>query len=114
MIVVGRDKLVDRLGQGFLLPVEVVPFARPVVARALARLGCEPALRLAGPGESYVTDNGCEILDCRFPDGIEDPEGLALRISQIPGAVEHGLFLGLATSAVVAAEDGSIEILERA
>lgn len=113
VIVVGRNKLVDRLGQSFLLPVEVVPFARPVVARALQRLGCEPALRLAGPGESYVTDNGCEILDCRFPGGIEDPEEVALEIAQIPGVVEHGLFLGLATAAVVAAEDGSVEILER-
>lgn len=113
VIVVGRNKLVDRLGQTFLLPVEVIPFARPVVTRALQALGCEPTLRLRAPGEVFLTDNGCEILDCRFPGGIDDPEALAARLSAIPGAVEHGLFLELATSAIVAAQDGSFEILER-
>ena len=50
VIVVGRAKVVERLGLGFLLPVEVVPFARPVVSRALAKLGAQPTLRLAGRG----------------------------------------------------------------
>ncbi len=83
--VVDDQKLVDRLGR-FPLPVEVIPMARGHVARQLARLGGEPALR-AG----FVTDNGNHILDVRNL-AIDDPVALETEINQIAGVVTVGLF----------------------
>ena len=94
-IVVGPDKVVARLGLGFLLPVEIVPFARPVVHRALVALGCQPSLRVGEGGAGYLTDNGNEILDCQFPEGIADAAALERSILGLPGVVECGLFIGL-------------------
>ena len=113
VIVVGRDKVVERLGLGFLLPVEVVPFARPMVQRALQGLGAEPNLRLAEQERAYRTDNGNEILDCRFPEGIADAAGLEQEIDRIPGVVESGLFVGLAHVMVVGEEGGGAELVAR-
>lgn len=110
VVVVGRNKVVDRLGLGFLLPVEVVPFARPTVARALRSLGCEPNLRLDGPKEAYLTDNGNWILDCRFAGGIADAPKLERAIDAIPGVVESGLFCGLAHVLVIGEPDGTAEV----
>ena len=114
VIVVGRSKLVERLGTTFLLPVEVVPFARSVVEREIARLGAEPILRQVEAGGPYFTDNGNAILDCRFADGIADAPALERELDLIPGVVETGLFIGLAHVVVVGDEDGSCEILEKA
>ena len=108
--VVGRDKLVERLGTTFLLPVEVVPFALATVSRAIKRLGAEPAVRLAKPGEPFVTDNGNQILDCKFADGIADARALAEQLSREPGVVEHGLFIDLATDVVIGDESGEAEL----
>lgn len=113
VVVVGRDKLVERLGTTFPLPVEVVPFARATVARALAALGCEPVPRRAKDGSIARTDNGNEVLDCRFPDGIADAAALETRLAAIPGVVESGLFIGLAHVLVVGHDDGSTEVRER-
>ena len=113
VIVVDRSKLVERLGVKCLLPVEVVPFARPAVARRLAELGAVSTVRLASADEPYLTDNANEILDCRFEGGISDPVGLEARLSAIPGAVENGLFVDLAHVLVVGDEDGGTEVRER-
>lgn len=113
VIVVGRDKLVERLGLAFPLPVEVVPFARPAVHRRLTELGATPRLRRAKDGGDYRTDNGNEILDCAFAQGIADPADLERRLSLVPGIVECGLFVGLAHALVIADDDGTVEIRER-
>ncbi len=113
IIVVGRDKLVDRLGRGFLLPVEVIPFAVPVVGRALEALGCEPVKRMSGRDESFVTDNHNVILDCRFPDGIEQPAEMERAIGAVPGVVESGLFVDLTHVVVVGEADGSATVIEK-
>jgi ribose 5-phosphate isomerase A len=113
VIVVGRNKLVERLGTTFDLPVEVVPFARPMVERAIAKLGATPKLRAAADGGEYLTDNGNQILDCHYPDGIADPAGMETRLDTIPGVVETGLFIGLAHVCVVGDEDGGCEVRER-
>ena len=112
VIVVGPDKVVDRLGTTFPLPVEVVPFAAATVRRALARLGCEPARR-EKHAQPVTTDNGNWVLDCRFPEGIADAAALERAIAAIPGAVESGLFVGLAHVLVVGRADGSSEVRER-
>ena len=113
VIVVGRNKVVERLGTTFDLPVEVVPFARPVVERAIRRLGAEPRLRTGESGEEYRTDNGNQILDCCFEEGIEDPATMERAFHRIPGVVETGLFVGLAHVMVVGEEDGGCEVVER-
>lgn len=113
VVVVGRNKVVERLGLGFLLPIEFVPFAGSTVRRALAALGCEPVLRTRETGEAFVTDNGNHIHDCRFPDGIGDPRGLEAATLQIPGVVECGLFIDLAHVLVIGDDDGSVEVREK-
>ncbi|MEE8111416.1 MAG: ribose-5-phosphate isomerase RpiA [Acidobacteriota bacterium] len=112
-IVVDRGKLVDRLGTGFRLPVEVVPLARSSVVRSLVVLGAEPEPRKNSHGEDYRTDHGNEILDCRFPGGIADPAALEREIARIPGVMESGLFIGLAQRLLIGDPDGKVEIRER-
>jgi ribose 5-phosphate isomerase A len=113
VIIVGPDKVVDKLGTTFLLPVEVTTFALPTVSRALEAFGCETVLRLSDPGVAMTTDNGNQILDCRFPSGIDDARELERAIAAIPGVVESGLFIDLADAVVIGHEDGSSELRER-
>jgi ribose 5-phosphate isomerase A len=112
-IVVDRSKVVERLGVRFLLPVEVVPFARGAVGRAIERMGARAHLRVSPEGGSYRTDNGNEILDCAFPGGIADPAALETMLDRIPGVVETGLFVGLAHVLVIGASDGSVDVREK-
>lgn len=114
VIVVDRSKVVERLGLRFLLPVEVVPFARATVARKLAQLGATWTLRMREAREVYLTDNGNEILDCKFPGGIADAPALERALDEIPGVVESGLFIGLAHALVLGDEEGKSEVRERA
>jgi ribose 5-phosphate isomerase A len=112
VIVAGENKVVSRLGTTFALPVEVVPFALASVARAIARLGCEPKERLR-EGRGYRTDNGNAILDCSFARGIEDAPALERALRTIPGVVESGLFIGLAHVLVLGKDDGTLEVRTR-
>lgn len=109
VIVVGANKVVSKLGTTFALPIEVVPFARASVEKALRRLGCEPKLRTNAAGV-FVTDNSNHILDCRFTQGIADARGLEAQLSRVPGIVESGLFIGLAHVVVVGNPDGSCDV----
>lgn len=114
VIVVDRSKVVERLGVRFLLPVEVVPFARATVARKIAQLGATWTLRMRVGKEVYLTDNGNEILDCKFPGGIADAPRLERALDEIPGVVESGLFIGLAHTLILGDEEGQVEVRERA
>lgn len=107
--VVGANKIVERLGTTFPLPIEVVPFARGVVQRALAQLGAEATLR-SRDGTAFRTDNGNEILDARFEGGIADTGAMERAIDRIPGVVESGLFVGLAHVLVIGFPDGRVEV----
>lgn len=110
IIIVDDSKLVPKLGTKSPLPVEVLPFGQGHTRRALERLGCEPTLRMKD-GRPFITDGGNLIFDCRFP-GIESPFFLESRLNTIPGVVENGLFLNMATKVIVASPDG-IKIMER-
>jgi len=104
IVVADASKVVERLG-AFPLPVEVIPFALGVVRARIRKLGAEPVVRRAKDGEGpFTTDEGNRILDCPF-GAIPDPERLDAALSSIPGVVEHGLFLGLATEVIVARKD---------
>jgi ribose 5-phosphate isomerase A len=111
VVVVDESKLVESLGVG-PLPVEVEPFGWEATLEALASLGCEPELRMdpADKERPYVTDGGHYTADCQF-GSIPDPAALEGEIKSIPGALECGLFVGLA-SAVVVGRDGGTEIIE--
>jgi ribose 5-phosphate isomerase A len=108
IVVVDSTKMVELLGR-FPLPVEVVKMALPVVEPKLNALGLKSKLRKAKNGDGpYLTDENNYILDCAC-GAIDEPEVLAAEIRGIVGVVEHGLFLGMATLALVAGEDGVTE-----
>jgi ribose 5-phosphate isomerase A len=110
VVIADESKWVGTLGR-FPLPIEVVPFGLAPVRRAVeaaaAAAGCPgPArLRLSKDGHAFVTDGGHWILDAAL-ERIADPKPLADRLSGIAGVVEHGLFIGLAHTAVLANQDG--------
>jgi len=104
VVVADSTKLVKILGR-FPLPVEVVKMALPLVEPKLTALGFTPKLRMAKDGSIYLTDESNYILDC-WSTGIAEPESTAAEIRSIVGVVEHGLFLGMATMALVGGEDG--------
>ena len=112
VIVADASKVVEKLGTKAPVPVEVDPFGEAIQPEFLRSLGAEPTLRRRADGSVLVTDGGNHILDCRFPGGIDDPEALEAALSLRPGIVETGLFLGLATAAVIAGE-GGVEVRAR-
>ena len=107
IVVADSSKLVDALGVG-PLPVEIDSFGWETTLEALGTLGCEPELRMdwTDPGRPFVTDGGHYTADCTF-EKIADPASLEVQIKHIPGALESGLFVGLARAAVVAGENGT-------
>ena len=105
IVIADESKLVDKLGVRSPLPVEVIRFEAQYQADWLKTLGCQPVLR-RDKLEPYLTDNHNYILDCTFPDGIDDPVGLAALLSDRVGVVAHGLFLGMANEAIVATAEG--------
>ncbi len=109
VILVTPDKLVERLGDSYPLPIEVVPFARWPVERALRELGFDITARDDG---QYRTDNSNMILDARMPGGIAEPDVMEWMLALIPGIAESGLFIGLADWAILGNDDGSIQVLE--
>jgi ribose 5-phosphate isomerase A len=98
-VIADASKEVARLG-AFPLPVEVVPFALPLVERRVRALGAQPTLRRSSDGAPFVTDAGHHILDLQID--LADPEATASALRAIPGVVEHGLFIGLAKVVLVA------------
>ena len=113
VVITDRSKQVATLGR-FALPVEVVAFGleatRRKIERAARLTGCVGVLTLRRDKSGHVfdTDSGNRIIDCAFGT-IPDPEALAAALAIIPGVVEHGLFIGLA-SAIIIADAAGIEI----
>ena len=113
VVVAEASKKVERLGQGFRLPVEVVPFGWRDTRRRLVPWLPHAELRSAEDGsDPYVTDEGHYILDCAIPPEA-DPATLATALKTVPGVVEHGLFLDMADLALLGNDDGTVERLER-
>jgi ribose 5-phosphate isomerase A len=110
VVVADASKQVPVLGK-FPLPVEVIRFARALVARRISALGADVRLRTGPDGKPYITDENNHILDCRFGE-IRDPDRLARQLSDMPGVVEHGLFIGMA-SVVLFARGNEIVQLTR-
>ncbi|MFW5912778.1 MAG: ribose-5-phosphate isomerase RpiA [Candidatus Hadarchaeota archaeon] len=104
-IVVDESKLVKKLGEGFHLPVEVVPFAYGYTSGNLERHGKKAVLRKLKSGVPFVTDNGNYILDLKI-DEIEDPESMEVRMNSIPGVIENGIFHDLADLVFLGHKEG--------
>lgn len=105
VVMADASKCVPQLGYRTPVPVEVVPFAAPLCSRHLAALGATVVVRRGEEGAPFRTDEGHIILDSSF-GLIADPPVLARAIRDIPGVVEHGLFLSMASLAVIAGPDG--------
>ncbi len=113
IVVVDGNKVVEKLGSTFLLPVEVIPMALAPVTRHLEKLGGKPELRMgikkAGP---VVTDQGNLVIDVKF-DSIENPAELESTINNIPGVLDNGLFVAVADLILVGEiKDGQATVRE--
>ncbi|MEP3049346.1 MAG: ribose-5-phosphate isomerase RpiA [Roseibium sp.] len=109
VVIADASKNVECLGK-FPLPIEIVPFGlettRLAILDVLSALSLPQSLTLRGGAETpFVTDGGHYLLDAQL-EKIKETQGLAERLVAIPGVVDHGLFLKLATKAYVAGEDG--------
>ncbi|HJZ44552.1 MAG TPA: ribose-5-phosphate isomerase RpiA [Hyphomicrobiaceae bacterium] len=116
VVIADASKRVATLGK-FPLPVEVIRFGLTATCHLVETLaadaGCrgEVKLRLGEGGQPFVTDSGNYLLDCAF-GRIDKPEALDQALKRIPGVVENGLFLGIASTAIIAGPAG-VEVLER-
>ena len=99
IVIAESTKQVPYLGK-FPLPVEVIPFAEPIVRPQIEALGAQVKLRRYAYENPFVTDEGHNILDCSFGQ-ISDPAALSHALLSIPGVVEHGLFIGMAEVAFI-------------
>lgn len=110
IVIADESKVVDVLGR-FALPIEINPFGqvatRIAIEKTAARLGLGGELRMRRSGDGiFITDGGHYILDASF-GRIPDAEALASGLNSIPGVVEHGLFINLATLAIIAGPAGA-------
>ena len=117
VVIVDEAKLVSQLG-AYALPVEIVQFGALRMVNQLTAIceeatgnGVEVSLRTSAAGEAFMTDGGHYIADCSCA-AIPEPERLAAQIECVPGVVEHGLFLKLATDVIVG-HDNATELLSR-
>jgi ribose 5-phosphate isomerase A len=108
VIVADASKQVRKLGK-FPLPVEVIRFSQALVAKRIAALGADVSLRTDSAGQPYVTDENNHILDCHFGE-IADADSLARQLSDMPGVVEHGLFIGMASVVLFARGSEIVEL----
>jgi ribose 5-phosphate isomerase A len=104
VVVVDESKLVKELGAG-VLPVEVLPFLWRSTAERLTALGVSLVVR-GGEETPYITDNGNLILDLTVEGGIKKPTDLGAELKKTLGVVEHGLFVGMTDTVIVAGPDG--------
>lgn len=115
IVIADETKLVPTLG-AFALPIEIVKFGEGATTLAIRKaledlaLPARLTLRKTRAGHVFVTDEGHLILDAALGK-IADPSRLAARLAEIPGIVEHGLFLGLASIAIIAGASG-IRVIE--
>jgi ribose 5-phosphate isomerase A len=112
LIVVDESKLVDNLNLSFPLPVEVLPNAWKQVQEVISEMNGSSTLRMAtkkaGP---VVTDQGNLILDVIFSDGINNPKEIEMRINNIPGVLENGLFVDLTDRVLVGKIENNFPIV---
>ncbi len=107
IIIADSGKKVKTLGEKFAVPLEILPGAIGSVTYKVKKLGAELVVRMGAPGKDgpVISDSGNLIADAKFGP-IENPEKLDFELNRIPGLLGHGLFIGMATKAILAAPDG--------
>ncbi|MDR6758516.1 ribose 5-phosphate isomerase A [Mycoplana sp. BE70] len=110
IVIADETKVVNTLG-AFKLPIEVNPFGmvstRIAIERVASRLGLSGAIDVRRSGDgNFMTDGGHYILDASF-GRIPDADALAITLNAIPGVVEHGLFINMASIAIIAGPAGA-------
>ena len=110
IVVVDDSKLVDRLGAQTPLPAEIAAFGWPSTVARLEAAGYRPTVRMAD-GLPFTTDGGNHIADCAI-DAIADATRLQAELHAVPGVIETGLFIGMASTVFVGGPHG-VEELER-
>jgi len=115
VVIVDESKQVEQFGS-FPLPIEINPFGlgatRALISRVIGRLGLVGVLHLrTAKGAAFVTDGGHYILDLKLTKPIADPHALSQALHSVAGVVEHGLFLNMASNAVIAKADGAVEVI---
>lgn len=112
VVVADKSKLVSRIGEKFVIPIEVMPNAWKIVKYQLEQHGATGDIRLnAGQDNVALSAQGNYILDMKFPPSADD-QALNGLLNAMPGIVEHGVFYGVA-SQVLVADKGQIEIIQR-
>jgi len=113
VVLVDESKMVEKLGLKMPLPIEVLPMALGPITRVLEKLGAQPELRMGlrkdGP---VVSDQGFWIVDARFPDGLPELEALNESLLKMPGVLDHGLFLHMATDVLIGRQNGELTHLQ--
>ena len=104
VVVVDESKMVKELGVG-VLPVEVLPFLWRLTAERVAGLGVSLVVR-GGEETPYITDNGNLILDVTVEGGIKHPADFGVELKKLTGVVEHGLFVGMTDTVIMAGPEG--------
>lgn len=110
VILVGGEKVTDRLGRRGVLPLEVVPFAAAFVQRKLVQFGWPGKLR-ERDGKTFITDNGGYVIDAQIPP-LSDPASVEHTLGCLPGIVGTGLFLEMA-HVVLVQRGAHVDVMER-
>lgn len=110
VVVADKSKMVERIGQNFPIPIEVIPFAWQLALHSLEKLGATGTLRPNAAKDGFwVTSHGSFVLDMQFDQNL-DATTLNALINNVPGVVEHGIFYQLASTALVA-DQGTISTI---
>lgn len=112
LIIVDRTKVAEQFASLAPVPVEVVPFGHETTARRIAQLGLRPILRVEG-GTPVVTDGFNLLYDCCGVAPGTDPEALETQLRRVIGVVDSGIFVGMATSALIGETPTSVRRLRR-
>src|SRR6187399_3414296 len=116
IVIADESKYVGTLGR-FPLPIEVVPFGVAAIQRSIeaaikrVQKAGSLVIRQSKNGHPFVTDGGHWIIDAEL-GRIDDPAALAHALAAVPGVVEHGLFIGLADTAIIGGPAG-VKVVEK-
>ena len=103
--IVDESKHTDLLGK-FPLPIEVIEIARSAISRELMKMGGKPIFR-----NGFISDNGNQIIDIHnLP--LDIPYELEVKLNNIPGVVENGIFANRKADVIICSTDSSIEIIQ--
>jgi len=102
VVIVDSSKVADRFATRAPVPVEIVPFGHELVAGRLRKFELRPVLRIDANGAPVITDGGNLLYDCHDVDPATDPAALARELRQIVGIIDTGIFIGMASEAIVA------------